>query len=131
MADADFLGSGWAFPLSLDENGAFVEASAQDSIRESILVILRTARGERVMRPDFGCGINELVFDGNNSGTASLIRTVVEDALREFEPRIDVEDVRVTPDQFEESRLNIELDYVVRSSNRKENLVYPFYLEEV
>ena len=83
------------------------------------------------MRPTFGCGINNLVFDGNNSGTATLIQTTVEDALRDFEPRINLNDVRVEPDEFEESRLNIEIDYTVRTSNKKESLVYPFYLEEV
>lgn len=132
MVGADFLGVGWKFPLTLNNNDGVLEYSeSNDSIRESILLILRTAKGERVMRPNFGCGINDLVFDGNNSATATLIQTAVEDALRDFELRINVTDVRVEPDADEENRLNIEIDYVIRTSNRRENLVYPFYLEEV
>jgi hypothetical protein len=128
--EADFLGVGWRFPPTM-RDGVLQLVDADDSIRESILLILRTAKGERVMRPDFGCGINDLVFDGNNSGTATLIQTVVEDALREFEKRINVTDVRVTPDDDQENRLNIAIDYLIRDTNQRENLVYPFYLEEV
>lgn len=130
MANADFLGVGWKFPLSL-KDGEFELVEADESIRESILLILRTSKGERVMRPNFGCGINDLVFDGNNSGTATLVQTTVEDALRDFESRINVTDVRVIPDEFQENLLNIEIDYIVRTSNRRANIVYPFYLEEV
>ncbi len=128
MADVDFLGSGFRFPFSLTE-GALELSEGEVSIRESILLILRTRAGERVMRPDFGCGLSELIFAENNSTTASLMQTTVEEALLEFEPRIDVEEVRVRPDPLEENRLNIEIDYVIRSANRRTNLVYPFYLE--
>ena len=72
MADVDFLGVGWKFPPAM-KDGALELAEGVDSIRESILLILRTAKGERVMRPTFGCGINNLVFDGNNS--AARFRT--------------------------------------------------------
>lgn len=128
MADVDFLGSGVRFPYSFS-GGALELSEGEQSIRESILLILRTRPGERVMRPDFGCGLSELLFAENNSTTASLMQTTVEEALLEFEPRIDLQEVRVNPDAFEENRLNIEIDYIIRTANRRANLVYPFYLE--
>jgi len=127
--EADFLGRGWKFPVTID-NGMIVSAEADDSIRESILIILGTAKGERVMRPDFGCGINELVFAPNNSATATLVNHYVKEALIEWEPRIEVLNVSATPDPDEQYLLNIEIEYKVITSNTKYNLVYPFYLEK-
>lgn len=128
--DADFLGKGWKFPIAT-ENGVIASAEAEESIRQSILIILGTAKGERVMRPDFGCGINELVFAPNNTTTATLIKHYVEEALLEWEPRIDVLNVSVNPDAIEPNKLNISIEYRVITANTKGNLVYPFYLERV
>ncbi len=128
MADSDFLGTGIAFPFTM-RDGRLVEAAGEQSIHDSILLILRTARGERVMRPNFGGGISDLVFLENSTTTSTVVGETVRRTLIEFEPRIDVEDVRVTPDADEGHRLNIEIEYKVRTSNRTENIVYPFYLE--
>ncbi len=128
MKDPDFLGVGWKFPPTM-RNNALLLSEGEDVIRESILLILRTTRGERIMRPDFGCGINDMVFAENNATTHTLLAEVVNDALLEFEPRVNVNDVRVTADPDEDNRVNIEIEYTIKSSNAKENIVYPFFLE--
>jgi len=126
--DADFLGSGWKFPVSI-KDGKIVSSGGNDSIRESIMIILGTAKGERVMRPDFGCGINELVFAPNNTATATLITFYIKEALLKYEPRIELLKVNAEPDDTEQNKLIISIDYMVKTTNTKDNLVYPFYLE--
>jgi hypothetical protein len=128
MANEDFLGQGWRFPFEFGAGG-LKSSSGADSIRESILTLLRTSPGERVMRPTFGCGVNELLFSENNRTTATQVALKVEIALKRFEPRITVDRVAVEPDADEESRMNINIDYTIRAANRRENLVYPFYLQ--
>jgi phage baseplate assembly protein W len=125
-----FLGSGWAFPVGLDDvhGGVRLTADGMDAIRQSIWQILGTARGERVMRPDFGCGIHDLVFDVNDTGTANAVGQSVREALTRWEPRIDVLDVYAAPDTAAPDRLLIEINYQVRSTNSRFNLVYPFYV---
>ncbi|NEO08392.1 MULTISPECIES: GPW/gp25 family protein [unclassified Moorena] len=122
-----FLGVGVGFPLSLDTQGDFQLAEYEESVRQSILIILGTARGERIMRPDFGCGIYDLVFEPNSAATTARVSEAVQEALLRFEPRIDVVDVRVQSPTPEQMLVNI--DYRVRATNNVFNLVYPFYLE--
>jgi phage baseplate assembly protein W len=124
----EFLGVGWAFPVKLDAQGAFERAQYEESVRQSIWTILGTAKGERVMRPEFGCGIYDLVFEINDAATAGKVVQAVREALLAFEPRIDVRDVQVRPEQQGEVML-ISIDYQVRATNNAFNLVYPFYLE--
>ena len=126
---ATFLGVGWKLPVSLDEVGRIAMSSYEESIRESIWIILATARGERQMRPDFGCGIHDLVFAVHSGETAGRVASEVRQALILWEPRIDLEHVDVASDPAEPSRLLIQIDYRVRSTNSRFNLVYPFYLE--
>ncbi len=128
MTDPDFLGSGWKFPVSI-KDGKILSSGGYDSIRESIMIILGTAKGERVMRPDFGCGINELVFAPNNTSTATLITFYIKEALLKWEPRIELLNVNAEPDETEQNKLIITIDYMVKTTNTKDNLVYPFYLE--
>ena len=99
-----------------------------ESIRQSIWIILSTARGERVMRPDFGCGIHNLIFALQNATTAGLVRHEVEQALLFWEPRIEVLRVTADPDPSEPALL-ISIEYRVKSTNSRANVVYPFYLE--
>ena len=122
-----YLGVGWAFPIQAKE-GEIQRAEYEESIRQSIWIILGTAKGERVMRPDFGCGLNDLVFELNSPATAGRIAQEVQDALLMQEPRIDVRDVQVQPQNNGEVLL-ISIDYEVRATNNAFNLVYPFYLE--
>jgi phage baseplate assembly protein W len=128
--NGDFRGVGWAFPLEADDAGGIALARLDDSIKESILLIVGTAKGERLMRPTFGCGIHELVFAPNDTTTAALLSFEMREALIEFEPRIEVLDVQVTTDATEGNKLIINLKYRVRSTNNVFNLVYPFYLEK-
>jgi Bacteriophage baseplate protein W len=123
-----FLGRGIACPLAADEHGALEHAAYEDSVQQSVWIILRTAKGERVMRPDFGCGIHELVFDTVTASTGGRVVSAVREALLRFEPRIDVRDVNVSPGGNGEVLL-ISVDYEVRATNNVFNLVYPFYLE--
>jgi len=124
----EFLGVGWSFPVQFASGGLQL-AEHEESIRQSIRLILETARGERVMRPDFGCGIHERVFAVNGATTRGLVEEDVREGLRRWEPRIDVLDVTVTAGGAEEEVLYISIDYRVRSTDSRGNLVYPFYLE--
>ena len=134
---ADFLGIGWAFPLRVNDDGAVDMSVYDDNIRESIRIILGTAKGERQMRPDFGCGIHELVFARNDHATAGLAVYHVEQALIRWEPRIELIRVEASPGVDISSglvaaseRLIISIDYLVIATNSIFNLVYPFYLTE-
>lgn len=126
-----WLGKGVAFPVDVDPATQNLQrAEFEESVRQSILIILGTARGERVMRPDFGCGIYDLVFEPNTPTTASKVSQVVQEALLLFEPRIDVINVQVNSLVDDRgAKLEISLDYTVRLTNNVFNLVYPFYLE--
>ena len=123
-----FLGQGWELPLELDSQGGFTAVSGEEGIRQAIWILLSTARGERKMRPDFGCGIHDLVFAVNDTATATMVAQSVREALTSWEPRIDVLDVYAAPDAADRNRLLIEINYQVRSTNSRFNLVYPFYL---
>lgn len=125
----EFLGKGWSFPVKTDNEGKFEIAGYEESVRQSIWIILGTAKGERSMRPDFGCGIYDLVFEINNAATAGHITEAVRGALLAFEPRIDVRDVQVRSSEQKTETLLISIDYEVRATNNAFNLVYPFYLE--
>lgn len=127
LDDDEFLGSGWGFPVGA-RGGELRQASGADSIEQSIRLILETAKGERVMRPDFGCGIHEYVFETIDTSTQTLIATTVEDALIEWEPRIEVLGVSVSTDRIESGELNIGIEYRIRRTNEERNLVYPFYV---
>lgn len=129
MKVEDFLGSGWKCPVSV-KNGRIASSGGEDSIRESIIIILTTAKGERVMRPNFGCKINELVFAQNNTSTATLMQFYIKESLLKWEPRIEVLDIAVTPDQDEKYKLVINIEYLVKTTNTRDNLVYPFYLDK-
>lgn len=125
-----FFGVGVSFPVSLNIEGQLNLAKYEESIRQSIWIILSTAKGERVMRPEFGCGIYDFVFETNSATTVGRISQSVEEALLNFEPRIDVLDIQVMPQSDEDGeKLIINIDYQVRSTNNAFNLVYPFYLE--
>jgi len=130
----DFLGAGWDFPLGLDQGGIAV-AAGERAIARSIQVILGTAKGERRMRPEFGCGIHDLVFEPNNPTTHTLIRTRVAEALAWWEPRIEIgpQDITIEEEahvqgQGGEVSLLIHIRYLIRATNADRNLVYPFYL---
>jgi phage baseplate assembly protein W len=127
----EFLGRGWAMPVQLEPRTGLVSSVAyEEDIRQSILIILETAPGERVMRPNFGCGIHELVFAAIDSTAIQRIRSVVDEALRRCEARIEVMSINVDEDATAEGKLLVEIDYRVRKTNQTGNLVFPFYFRE-
>jgi len=125
-----FLGVGTAFPPQLDPaTQGFVRAEYEESVRQSILLILGTAPGERLMRPEFGCGIHDLVFENLSFGTLGRVQQTVDEALLRLEPRIDVTGIDVRPGG-DGNVLLIHIQYQVRATNNAFNLVYPFYLQQ-
>ena len=128
LSPRDFLGAGWGAPMGVDGRGGIGLVSGDRAVERSILSILRTAKGERRMRPQFGCGIHDLVFAPNDPTTAGLIQSQVLEALGWWEPRISVASVDVEPDSEDDGLLLIEIRYVIKATNAERNLVYPFYL---
>jgi phage baseplate assembly protein W len=127
----DWLGRGWAYPVVLDPASGGIEAAAYEAdIRQSIYIIIGTAQGERVMRPDFGCGIYDLVFEAIDTMLVTRVQTAVTNSLVKYEPRIEVLAVNVDSSQAADGLLDIKVDYRVRLTNQKDNLVYPFYFRE-
>jgi phage baseplate assembly protein W len=132
MADVDkaFLGIGWSFPPEFhkhaDAFGVNMVAEEED-IRESLRILLSTRPGERVMQPSYGCGLQAMVFEIINESTITEIKDIIERAVLFFEPRITLEDIDVSTDDLLEGKLNIQLNYSVRKTNTRSNMVYPFY----
>ncbi|CAN7512008.1 GPW/gp25 family protein [Variovorax sp. LjRoot84] len=124
-----FLGRGWAFPVVI-EAGLTATAAYDKDVEQAILIIMGTDPGERVMRPDFGAGLRAFVFEPLNPATMEALRRRVNEALVDWEPRIDVEKVSASAAAGGEGKVLIEVSYRVRATNSHHNLVYPFYLEE-
>jgi phage baseplate assembly protein W len=128
MSDvADFIGRGISFPLRVDQSGGIALAEGGDGIDASIRMALSTAPGERVMRPQFGCRIWDLLFEPVNANTLGLMAEAVRDALSQWEPRIEVDDVEVTA-SADRSVLYIDVRYSIRGTNNPRSLVFPFYV---
>lgn len=130
MSAPDFLGTGWAFPVGPGPAGDFGRAVGEDDVRQAIRIVLETDPGERLMRPDFGAGLRDLVFEPLNTSTITLVKHRVERGLTAWEPRIDVKRVDVTVADRAAGRLDVRIGYVVRATNTFYNLVYPLYLRE-
>ena len=126
---AEFLGKGWGFPVVKDEPARrFAVAEYEESVEQGIRIVLSTPLGERVMRPNFGCAIHELVFAPNSAATRGLAETRVREALLRWEPRIEVLDVRTVASDERDEVLLINIHYRVHMTDSRFNLVYPFYL---
>lgn len=123
----DFLGAGWAFPVAVDQRGRIALASQETDIEQSIRIILLTPKGQRMMRPDFGCHIHELVFAQNDGATAGLAVHYVTEALNMWEPRIRVLEVKASTDDADGSKLLIDIEYEVKATLDRRSLVFPFY----
>ena len=126
------IGKGWRFPLRVTETLSAEMVDEAEDIRQSIEIILGTSRGERVMRPDFGTALDEILFEPISQATGELLRVRVEEALQKWEHRIDVLSVQVSQGAgLKLGLLSVHIDYRIRSTNTEENLVYPFYHEEI
>lgn len=124
----DFVGRGFAWPMRVDHTGAIAMTSGSSDLDDAIRVVLLTAPGERVMRPAFGCRIWDLLFEPVNANLLGLVREAVRDALAQWEPRIEVLDVVPVQDDVDSGLVRIRIDYRVRATNDRRNLVYPFYV---
>jgi len=124
-----FLGVGFGFPLAVRGGKAEMVAYDED-VRQAVRIILLTDRGERLMRPDFGAGLNAFLFEPVNATTLNAVKTRVEEALVDWESRIDVISIVVSADPAHTGTLLIDITYRVRLTNTVGNLVYPFYLGE-
>lgn len=125
-----FLGVGWAFPVAVGTDGSIQESAYEDDVSQAILIILKTNPGERVMRPDFGAGLGDYVYEPISTALIEQVKDRVQNALTTWEPRILIESVTVTPDPSQGGCLLIGMNYQVRATNTRQNLVYPFFLEE-
>jgi uncharacterized protein len=124
----EIIGSGLAFPLQVDRRGQIALAKDEQDIEQAIQLILGTAPGERPMRPEFGCGVHDFVFDSIDATTVGQMEVAIRDALDRWEPRVFVETVEFNLDFVGEGRLIIDIGYRVRATNTMRNLVYPFYV---
>ena len=124
----EFLGTGWAFPVTLDAEHNIATVSERDAINRSIEIILGTAKGERLMRPDFGSNLFDFVFKPLNHSNKRGMETAVKNALQKWEKRVRLLNVVVSSEVSDPGSALISIEYEVRSSNTKGNLVYPFYL---
>jgi len=123
----DFVGSGWSFPVATDARGRISLSHREWDIEEAMIMILLTPKGQRVMRPEFGCQVHDLVFAPNDATTAGLAAYYVEEALGRWEPRITVRRVDANPDPDEDARLLIKIDYEINATYDERSLVFPFY----
>jgi phage baseplate assembly protein W len=127
-ADQSFLGTGWGFPPEFDMNSGEVRmVSGDEDIEESLRILMSTLPRERVMQPAYGCGLKTLVFESINESTLTMIRDEIQRAVLFFEPRIDLDDIEFNEEQAQEGVLLIKLNYRVRTTNSRTNLVFPFY----
>lgn len=127
MSTGDLIGSGWSFPVRLTPGGSVRLVSGAEEIEAAIRMILTTAPGERVMRPDFGCAMWEQVFAPINPNTLGLIEQSVREALARWEPRITLDSVTAMAGE-DEAVVKIEIEYHIRATNDHRNLVFPFYV---
>jgi uncharacterized protein len=129
---ADFLGRGWAFPPVFDaDNGTVAMVEEKEDIQQSLHILLSTALGERVMRPDFGCNLKTFQFEPMNSAFRAYMRDMVYKALLLHEPRIRVNSVLIQSDDQLEGRLLIEVEYSIRRSNTRNNFVFDYYIKDL
>ena len=128
VPDVSFIGRGFSWPMEVDHRGAISLTQGPADLDRSIRVVLLTAPGERVMRPQFGCRIWDLLFEPVNANLLGLIAEAVRDALAQWEPRVEVEDVQPVQDEDDGGLVRIAIRYRVRATNDRRNLVYPFYV---
>lgn len=132
-SDKKFLGRGWSFPPEFHKHADTVSVkmvTEEDDIRDSLRILLSTRPGERIMQPAYGCGIQAMVYESINESTVTEIKDVIERAVLFFEPRITLESIDVDSENVHEGMLNIQLNYTIRTTNTRSNVVYPFYFIE-
>lgn len=128
----DFLGTGWSFPPSFEKNNqnTVVLVSDDKDIQQSLQILLTTRIGERVMQPTYGADTDRLIFEPINLSLISLVKDIIEKAIVMYEPRIEVSNIDINQDGQTEGLLLISIDYVIRTTNTRNNIVFPFYIIE-
>ena len=126
--DREFLGQGLAFPLQINQQGGIALARGAHDIEQAIRIVLETQPGERVMRPEFGCRVHELLFAPLNAATRGLAAYYVEEALGRWEPRIDLQGVNTLDDPGRDGVMLIEIKYQIKDTHDERSIVYPFFL---
>jgi phage baseplate assembly protein W len=129
IRDREYIGQGLTFPLQISQQGGFALAHGVNDIEQAVRIILGTSPGERVMRPEFGCRIHELVFAPNNATTRRLLAYYVEEALDRWEPRITIREINATTDPARDGALLVEIKYEIKDTHDERSIVYPFYLQ--
>lgn len=131
MEDRSFLGKGWSFPPEFQKNGYVVKiVSEEEDIRQSLNILLNTTPGERIHRFDFGCGIKRFMYEQMTLTTQTIMKETIEKAILLFEPRIYLDRISFDTSREKDGIMYILLDYTVLKTNRRSNMVYPFYLRE-
>ena len=125
---ADFVGQGWTFPVRVDGRGGIALAHGAEEVDGALRMVLSTAPGERVMRPEFGCAIWDQLFSGTDPGSLGQMAQAVREAVGRWEPRVELEAVHVALDPDEPTCVRIDLAYRIKASNDRRNLVFPFYV---
>jgi uncharacterized protein len=127
--DKEFIGRGLAFPLQVGQQGGLALTRGANEIEQAIRIIVGTIPGERVMRPEFGCRIHELLFAPNNASTRRLAAYYVEEALKRWEPRVEVNEVETVTDPDRDGVLQINIKYSIKDTHDERSIVYPFFLQ--
>ena len=130
-SERSFLGRGWAFPPCFSAGGAGVElVSGPEDIHQSLQILLSTQLGERVMRDNFGCDLNSFLFEEMDQSLINGLTGIISNAILYHEPRIQMDRLEISESQSNQGLLLIAIDYTVRGTNSRFNMVYPFYLRE-
>lgn len=130
LRDTSFLGRGWSFLPRFDAHGGAVMVEAEEDILDSLRILFATRPGERVLHPEYGAGLQDFVFESMTPETIAAIRHAISHAVLHFEPRISLESITVEAEDWPGSHLYIQLVYLVRATNNRANVVFPFYLAE-
>jgi phage baseplate assembly protein W len=130
VSGVDIIGRGWRFPIKVNAKGGLDRSEGPDRVRDAIWIILSTSLGERLMRPEFGAGLQDYVFEPNSAVVRAELASSIRRALVQGEPRIELISLRVDPSPEQDSQVLVSLDYKIRDTNELFNMVYPFYLQE-
>ncbi len=131
MNGSNFTGKGWRFPLLPDATGSLGYVEGDENVEQSLKILLLTSLGQRVMRPDFGCKASSMVFAPGSVQYLGLLETAIRESVRDWEPRVDLEEVNAEVNPADETQVTVYIGYRIRQTNTRSNLVFPFYLGTV
>jgi phage baseplate assembly protein W len=127
----DFLGRGWSFPPTFNKTEKELKmAEGLEDIKESLYILLNTSQGERVMNPDYGCNMRSFVFSNLDNSRITFLKDLIATAILKYEPRIDVQEIDIDNQNYLDGVITIEIDYIIKTTNSRANIVFPFYLSE-